>query len=149
MARSIRLAFILVAMCAQWAPVQAQNVYRCGESYSNQPCPGAVVVPTDDPRSAAQRAESRAATQRDTRLADQMQAQRLKREAELARELARERAAVAKVAVPALAPASSGRRPAPQGKFKKPELFTAVAPGKAVAASDQKKPKKRANQDPP
>lgn len=148
MASSVRFAAILMALCTQGAAAQAQNVYRCGETYSNQPCAGAVVVPTDDPRSAAQRAESRAATQRDTRLADQMEAERLKREAELARELARERAAASKSAAPPSTPASSGKRSAPQGKLKKPELFTAVAPRKAGAASDQKKPRKKPNKDP-
>ncbi|GAC1607037.1 MAG: hypothetical protein NVS3B2_15530 [Ramlibacter sp.] len=72
---------LLLTLCAHWQPAQAQPVYRCGGSYGNQPCPGGVVVPTDDPRSAAQRAQTDAATKRDAQSAQAMEKERLRQEA--------------------------------------------------------------------
>ena len=49
MIRLVHPAVLLLALSGFWLPAQAQNVYRCGESYSNTPCPGARVVPTGPP----------------------------------------------------------------------------------------------------
>lgn len=144
MTASLNLASVLAWLALSMTPVAGQNVYRCGDSYGSQPCAGGTVVPTDDPRSAAQRAESRSATQRDIRLADQMESQRFKRETELARELARERAAAAKTAASAAKVAASAAKAAASPKNKKgakgksangkPEVFSAVAPRRAGSA---------------
>lgn len=138
MTASLRLACVLAWLALSMSPVASQNVYRCGDSYGTQPCAGGTVVPTDDPRSAAQRAESRAATQRDIRLADQMESQRVKREAELARELARERAGAAKTAAAAAKAAASTPKNKKGADRKRangrPEVFSAVAPQRAGSA---------------
>ena len=55
----------------------ADPVYRCGNSYSSKPCPGAVAVDVADPRSPAQQRAAQQASQRDAALARQMQADRL------------------------------------------------------------------------
>lgn len=136
MIKPVPCAALLLALSALWLPAHAQNVYRCGESYSNTPCPGATVVPTDDPRSPAQRAQTDAATRRDARSAQVMEHERLKQEGK---------------PVPAtiLAPAAGNEPTAPvqdrtisKAKAKKPELFTAVAPKKPGDA-DAKKTKKK------
>ena len=67
-----------VAACAWLSPAAGQTVYRCGDSYSQQPCPDARPVPAEDARTAAQRKESLQATQRDAQAAHRMEEARLK-----------------------------------------------------------------------
>ena len=124
MVKQVQIAGILLALCAQWAPVAAQNVYRCGESYSNQPCAGATVVPTDDPRTAAQRAQTESAVKRDAKAAQAMEKERLQQEAR-----------PAQATIPLVPPVPVGiaaveDRTAAKRKAKKPALFTAVEPKK-------------------
>jgi hypothetical protein len=59
-------------------------VYRCGSSYSQTPCQGAVTVDADDSRSAAQKAASDATIRRDGQFAASMEKARLKEEKEAA-----------------------------------------------------------------
>ena len=120
-------AALLLAVCLHWLPAQAQNVYRCGGSYSNQPCPGGAVVPTDDPRSAAQRTAADALTQRAASSARAMEKERIKQEAVPAQ-------ATIPAAAPLPAPGASQAdrtfsRARPK-RHKKTELFAAVAPKK-------------------
>ena len=70
------LAVFAGAAAAQAQPTDAP-VYRCGNSYSAKPCPGATVVDAADPRSPAQQQAARQAGQRDAALARQMTADRL------------------------------------------------------------------------
>ena len=133
MTKRITAALLLLSLGA-WLPAQAQvkNVYRCGGSYSNTPCPGGTVVPADDPRSAAQRAQTDAATRRDAKSAQVLEHERLKQEGK---------------PVPAiiLAPepaASAADKPVAGKKLKKPEVFTAVAPKKPGDTATKKKKKK-------
>ncbi|MFL6680069.1 MAG: hypothetical protein ACJ8IK_17170 [Burkholderiaceae bacterium] len=60
----------------------ARQVWRCGNSYSAQPCAGAPAGPLDvaDPRSDAQRVQAEELTARDKRLAAWYEAARRKRE---------------------------------------------------------------------
>ncbi|HSB25847.1 MAG TPA: hypothetical protein VLE94_22330 [Burkholderiaceae bacterium] len=75
-ARSCALALSLVA-CA----VHAQDrVYRCGASYSQEPCTSGSAIAVDDTRSAAQVAQARRVAQLDARLADAMRRERLQAE---------------------------------------------------------------------
>jgi len=116
MIKPVPAAVLLLALCTVSA--QAQSVYRCGESYSTQPCPGGTVVPTDDPRSAAQRAQADAATRRDARSAQVLEQERLRLEA---------KPAPANILASAPGDAPAGDRKAPQARLKKPDVFTAVA----------------------
>ena len=75
-----RLALAFLLGSAAWA-AQAAPVYRCGQTYSQTPCPGAHVVEATDPRTAAQRAEARRASEREKKLATQMERDRLGQEA--------------------------------------------------------------------
>ena len=115
------------------ASASAQNVYRCGESYSNQPCPGGTVVPTDDPRSAAQRAQTDAATRRSARSAQVLEKDRLRQEGQPAQAI---------IPPPAHEPtAAVADRTLSATRPKKPELFTAVAPRKPGDVAPKKKKK--------
>ena len=96
----------LLTSAALCHTAHAQQVYRCGNSYSQIPCAGAVTVPTEDSRSAAQRATAKENLNRDKTLAKEMEASRRKDEAEL---LAREKMAIAAQAAHAKAAAAKAK----------------------------------------
>jgi hypothetical protein len=108
-------------------PAAAQGVYRCGDSYSQQPCPGGTMVQAVQTPSNAEQTRAREAAQRDAKAADAMEKARLKEEAK-----------PASVYIPPekSEPATEPDKPV-MTKPKKPQYFTAVAPG-------EKKPKKPA-----
>jgi hypothetical protein len=59
----------------------AAPIYRCGQTYTQTPCPGGRLIDAADPRSAAQRAEARRTVERERRLAAQMERDRQAQEA--------------------------------------------------------------------
>ena len=85
------IAIILIAVGSIPTLASAQNVYRCGSSYSQNPCPDAVVVDAQDSRSQTQKVEADAKTRRET-------AQVLAIDKAREKEDARQRAAQAKLA---------------------------------------------------
>jgi len=123
---------ILLAMSAFAATAAAQDIYRCGDSYSQKPCPGGRLVETEDARSAKQASESRLASQRDAKVADAMEKARLKEEAK-----------PAQVAMPPQKVQASARAE------KKPAPFTAISPPKPgeTAVKTKGKKKKTKKQD--
>jgi len=62
------------------------RVYRCGASYSHEPCTGGGAVAVDDARSASQIAQARKVALLDARLADALERQRLLAEQAAARQ---------------------------------------------------------------
>lgn len=132
MVHTIRIAAALFALYVYGAPATAQNVYRCGDSYSNQPCAGASVVMADDPRSAAQRAATEAATTRDAKSAAIMQKERVKQEGEPAQ------ATIPAPRVEAPEPVREQAVARKKTRPRKSELFTAVAPKKAGDTATKK-----------
>jgi hypothetical protein len=139
MVKPLQIAIVLIALNTHAAWTQAQTVYRCGESYSNEPCPGGKVVSTDDARSPAQRAQSDALTQRDARSAQAMERERLKQEGKPAH---------ADIAPAQPASAEQAVRPAAKHNMRKPEVFKAVAPRKAGEPAARKTKKKRKARQP-
>jgi hypothetical protein len=127
-------ALIFTTACALGAmqPAAAQGVYRCGDSYSQKPCAGGALVPTDDARSEAQRAQAREAAQRDGKAADAMQKARLKEEA---------RPVQAYIPAAPGQPVTEEKNPKAAVKPKKPQYFTAAAPRKPGEALPRKKSK--------
>jgi len=121
---------LFALLAAAWlAPATAQDIYRCGDSYSQQPCPGGAVVQAQDERSAGQRSQTHLAAQRDAKVADAMEKARLKEEAK-----------------PAQAYIPPAKEEAAARKLKKPDQFKAVAakkPGDVPAKT--KKTKAKAN----
>jgi hypothetical protein len=134
MKTKITTAFALMLVAA--LPAAAQTVYRCGNTYSQQPCVGGTAVETPPPAPGAkEQAQRREATQRDAKAADAMEKARLKDEAK-----------PAQVYVPpekAQVP-STEQKPA-MAKPKKPEYFTAVAPGTKPAKKKAQKTAKKAS----
>ncbi len=69
--------------CALWgASFQTratEQVYRCGQSYQAEPCPGGQAVAVGDARDEAARREAQRVAQREAKAAQQMQAERLQR----------------------------------------------------------------------
>jgi hypothetical protein len=132
MRTNLRIMAVLAA-AACIAPAGAQDVYRCGDSYSQKPCPGGNAVQVEDARSASQMSQTGQAAQGDARLADAMEKSRLKEEAKPAQ-------AYIPPAKPQTVTKAQGK-PAPLGK---PALFTAVSPAKAkTAAAKPGKAKKK------
>jgi hypothetical protein len=136
MNRVIAAAVVALA-CATGA--HAQKVYRCGNSYSERPCADAQPVRIESNKPTAEEAAAAAANaQRDAKLADGLEKERL----------AQEKAA-AKAQVPptpkqvaAQAPLVSASLPKASIKGRKPEQFKAVAPPKPGEAPPKPKKKK-------
>ena len=125
----LSIAIIFIATSAMTAGARAQDTYKCGNSYSQTPCPGGQKVETDDARSAEQKAQTRAAAERDAKAASAMEKDRTAKEA---------KAAPAYVA-PARETAPPTESKPVITKPKKPAYFTAVEP--ATPTDPKKKPK--------
>lgn len=124
-----RIAALLLMLLAT-LPAAAQGIYRCGNTYSQQPCPNGSTVQAAPPAPGAKdQAAAREATQRDAKAADAMEKARLKEEA--------------KPAQLYVAPEREQVAPAEQKpvitKPKKPPYFTAVAPATKKKAAKKSK----------
>lgn len=135
------LAITLIAIYAVSARAGTENVYRCGSSYSQTPCPDATRVDVQDARTPEQKAQADAATRRDANTANAMEKVRLKEEARMQAEQAKAAAAAAKAdkkhaakAVKAQARAHHSKK-----KRKEPDYFTAsgATPTKPKAPASQ------------
>lgn len=69
------LVFIVCGVCLYG--LQAQTIYKCGNTYSQVACPEATTVQVDDKRDPEQKRQSDAATQRDAKLAKALEKERL------------------------------------------------------------------------
>ena len=69
---------LLAAVCGAEA---GAPIYRCGKTYSQDPCPGGRLIDAADPRTAAQRAEAQRVIAREKKLAEDMERDRRDREA--------------------------------------------------------------------
>lgn len=69
------LVFIVGSTCL--SGLQAQTVYKCGNAYSQVPCPDAQTVQVNDQREPEQKQQADAATQRDAKLAKSLEKERL------------------------------------------------------------------------
>jgi len=112
------LASLLLALTCLPALAQAQKIYRCGNSYSQVPCPGGSTVEADDSRTAAQRKQHETSVQNERRTADAMEKDRLKQEAAAAR--AAQQAEKAASAKPAAQKPASVQKKHPPSKDKLP-----------------------------
>jgi len=76
-----------LALAAALPTAQAQDlVYRCGASYSHEPCRGGTAVAIDDSRSPSQREQALKVAQLDARLAAALARERLQAERLAARQ---------------------------------------------------------------
>ena len=145
------IAMIFIATNAIFARAGAEEVYRCGNTYSQKPCPDAVRVDVEDSRTPAQKAEADAKTQRETAQVQAIDKARQKEEAQQraanAKLAAAEaRKAAAKPHTKASAPktdgtvASAGKGKKKSAKTRKePDLFVATAAGTSKPPAKAKK----------
>ncbi len=81
MTSQIRLgSFALMATLTWLAPVAAQSIYKCGNTYGETPCAGGVVIDANDSRTAAQKAQSDRQTKEARQTAANMEKDRLETE---------------------------------------------------------------------
>ena len=73
--------FFISTLLACVPALQAQEVYRCGNSYSQGRCASGTVVPVEDARTPQQKADSARVVQRNTKLANALEQQRHRQEA--------------------------------------------------------------------
>lgn len=123
-----RLA-IALAMVAAAGAANAQAIYRCGQTYSQKPCPDGKVIDSSDPRTAAQRAEAKRVAAREKQLAAKLERER--KEKEGAQPVA-QAASVGPDAGPPVAAASAPAKPKVKAKSK------AARSGKAASGTDFK-----------
>lgn len=120
--RPARLVLTALLSCVGCCAAQAQAIYRCGDSYSQQPCAGGKqLAPAAPAPSAADRSQAAAMAARDARLADTLEKDRTRREAQAGRALAVVPAAPAEDFEPHKSPEKAATR--------KLDLFTASVPG--------------------
>jgi hypothetical protein len=112
-------------MAALSTSATAQKGYKCGDSYSQTPCPGAVRIETADPRTNAQKKQTDSAAIRDAKSAETLQKARLQQEG-------KDLAANSSAAMPAAAAPETAIDPAPsqlKKKKKRRSSLPAQAPG--------------------
>lgn len=125
MNKFLRTATFFVAAYALSAGASAQNVYKCGNTYSQKPCPDGVVVDVQDARTPAQKAEADAKTHREMAQVNAIEKAHEKEEAQARAAQAkrdaaeRKKAAAAKPRTTASDPADTTQAVAPKGKGKK------------------------------
>lgn len=75
---SIALIVIATSAFSTWS--RAENIYKCGTSYSQSPCPGGKLLDVNDSRDPQQKKLKDEITQRDAELARDMEKDRLTNE---------------------------------------------------------------------
>ena len=113
------------------AQTPAGGVYRCGNSYSDAPCPGGQPVAADDARSAAQQRQAQQVKQSDATLAAQLANERRAREQAAVGQRAAGIGPQVADAAKAAKPAASAPKPRP---FKKAKPKSVKPPKKPRAA---------------
>ncbi len=142
--RSISIATLFIAVCACPVAVSAQNTYKCGNTYSQAPCPDASLLEPADKRSGAQKSQVESSAARTRQAADAMERDRLAQEN---RDLAGRRGAGAVIIAPAAQPESTPAGPVvlnPPKKGRKGEFFTAQIPGESKADKTKKQKAEKA-----
>lgn len=125
---------LLFGMMLGAGAVQAQTIYRCGNSYSQMPCSGGQLVEAQDNRDRAQKQQAEAAVHRDMKAAQQLEKQRVQQDAAHARSMRQGMAG--EYYAPPYDPHGEGGFDPGRKTGKKQELFTA-------RSTDEKKPAKK------
>lgn len=114
----------LVAAMAYGPAALAQAIYKCGNNYSQSPCPGGTAVDANDPRTQAQKTQADKSTAETARAAGRLERERL------AAQKAQAAPASTRPAVMTAPkePASGPRTQPVKAKKPGPEYFTAAVP---------------------
>ena len=129
-----RCSLVLLLAIAAGAAVAKTPIYRCGQTYSQTPCPDGNLIDAADPRTAAQRAEAARITEREKR-----QAAQLEREHRAADAASAPTATIIPTAAVASAPASAPAKAKKKGQ--KPE-HAASSTGTTVFIAPRPAPQK-------
>jgi len=113
------IAIALIASCVYSTRATGQNVYRCGNTYSQKPCADGIALEVDDARTAEQKAQSDAQIRRDAAAGNAMEKARLKEEAEQRAINAKLAAASAQASSAKAKESSVGAETAKKRPFKK------------------------------
>ena len=134
------LVLMVLYVCSTGAG--AQQVYKCGGSYSQTPCPDGVVIDATDARTKAQKTQTDLATERAERIAAAMEKARLQQEK------ANRATPTPKVKAKTAASANNSRagQAKKKNKKKESEYFTAQTPGQKKKAPKKTTTKTQANQ---
>lgn len=116
----MRATIAALSLAALSAAAAAQTIYRCGDSYGPQPCTGGKAIQAEPPPTAAERGRSTAATERDAKLADDLEKERLQREAQPAQLY---------IPAPKFEPPPEPHKGREKAATRKLDVFTASAPG--------------------
>jgi hypothetical protein len=125
-----RIAIVCMALCTAIGAADAQNpagAWRCGNTYSDQPCTGGKAVALDDAPSADQVRDAERNTQRTQAAADRMERDRLRRE--------KAAAPLSHIPKPtnAVVPTEAAHPVAKKKKGRNaPDFFTAAGPGSST-----------------
>ena len=135
-------AFFMVAGMVVSMGLGAQSIYRCGNTYSQTPCPGAEPLLLNDARQPEQKQQTYAAAGQAAKLAQTMEQTRIAEEKRLL--AGRQSLPLTAPEKPAAGTGSSATTLTPkrvQPKHKKPSAFIAEVPGSEKPLAQKKKPK--------
>jgi hypothetical protein len=150
-ANHVIYASILIALSSLSTGATGQSIYRCGNNYSQTPCPGAQTIQVDDTRDAKQKKQTDEAVRLDAKQALALETRRI----------ALEKAALKQA--PAVTPNTEAATPKPPQvdeagvvhkitpkqitpKHSKPDGFEAQVPGSEQKSGDKKSKKKKPTQ---
>ena len=128
------IAMLLLGTTTLVSNVSGQTIYKCGNAYSQSPCPGAVTVDTNDSRTPAQKAQADAMTAQAAKSADKMEKERVALEKARVGKAPRKASKTSQIA--GGDKPGDGSKTSAKKKKKEPEFFT------AAVAPDLKKEKK-------
>lgn len=135
-------ALVMVAGVVFSAGPQAQSIYRCGNAYSQTPCPGAEPLQLNDSRQPEQKQQTDAAAVQAARLAQTMEQTRIAEEERLLaghQSLPSTRSEKPAASTGSITTTLTPKRVQP--KHKKPDAFIAEVPGSEKPVVQKKKSK--------
>lgn len=130
-------AAIFIAVCAVSTWASAQNTYRCGNTYSQTPCPNGKTLDVTDSRTTDQKKQTDAASANSAKAGDAMEKARLAQEQ---RDLAANKTRTV-VAAPAAAP-KVAVEPQPRAHAKRKKKTSPYFTAQAPREKKEKKPAK-------
>lgn len=115
---------VLIVAAATGPAALAQTIYKCGNNYSQSPCPGGTAIEANDSRTPAQKAQADKSVGETARAAERLERERL------AAQRAQSAPASTRPAVMTAPkePASAPRAQPSKAKKPGPEYFTAAVP---------------------
>ena len=129
MKKIFHIAIFFIATYAVSTGALAQKVYKCGATYSQIPCEGAVTVEAQDVRTLNQKSQAEAVAARETATANAMEKARLKDEALAAGKPTSAKKAASKSGKADESTVNNGKTVSQKAAVKNnkaaPELFTA------------------------